>query len=289
MLTVRVPQGCRNLANPGGGSLSGLPALHGLTALCMRGCDRLTGAPAVWTSSLSMACKGCLHGWMNSMLAWHLTVACFACPSCPGASVLRRCLPACQPEPTPRPRACFTADGALGFLTALSTLQHLDLSGCKELSPAGLSPLSALSSLESLKLQHCTGLRGPAALSALSALARLSALNLGGCTGIYGQALRALRCALCMMGCTWVAQRLSKALITVCSMPVHVQHLLLLPTHALHPASVVQHADGPAPAVPGRLPIRGAAGCRPGGSGPRAAQPHRAQPAGEWLLTVVSR
>ena len=57
-------QGCRNLANPGGSSLSGLPALHGLTALCMRGCDRLTGAPAVWTSSLCMACKDCcVCGW----------------------------------------------------------------------------------------------------------------------------------------------------------------------------------------------------------------------------------
>ena len=149
---------------------------------------------------------------VSSMLVWHRTVACFACPSCPScpcASISRRCPPDCQPEPTPRPRACFTADGALGFLTALSTLQHLDLSGCKELSPAGLAPLSALSCLESLKLQHCTGLRGPAALSALSALARLSALNLAGCTGIYGQALHALRCALCMMGYAWGAQRLS--------------------------------------------------------------------------------
>lgn len=102
------------------------------------------------------------------------------------------------------------ADGALGFLTALSTLQHLDLSGCKELSPAGLAPLSALSCLESLKLQHCTGLRGPSALSALSPLGRLSALNLGGCTGIYGQALRALRCALGMLRCAVCAAQACK-------------------------------------------------------------------------------
>lgn len=87
------------------------------------------------------------------------------------------------------------------------------------------------------------------------------------------------------MGCTEAFSGLS----TVCSMPLHFLHLLLLPTQAPHPASVVQHADGPAPAVPGRLPICGAAGCRPGGSGPRAALPHSAQPAGVWVLTVVSR
>jgi hypothetical protein len=37
-------QGCRNLANAPGESLSGLAALHRLSSLCMRGCDRLTGA-----------------------------------------------------------------------------------------------------------------------------------------------------------------------------------------------------------------------------------------------------
>ena len=37
-------QGCRNLANAPGLALSGLGALHYLTSLCMRGCDRLAGA-----------------------------------------------------------------------------------------------------------------------------------------------------------------------------------------------------------------------------------------------------
>ena len=87
-------QGCRNLANPVPPplhapdaaaaeqqqqcSLPGLAALTALTALCLRGCDRL-------------------------------------------------------------------GDGALGFATALGRLQLLDLSGCKELTAAGLAPLGALS------------------------------------------------------------------------------------------------------------------------------------------------
>ena len=85
-----------------------------------------------------------------------------------------------------------TADGSLGFLVELTVLQQLDLSGCRDLTPAGLEPLAALPRLEGLRLQHCTGLRGPAALQPLSALTGLTALNLGGCTGIYGQSLRAL-------------------------------------------------------------------------------------------------
>jgi hypothetical protein len=36
-------QGCRNLANTPGQTLAGLPALHRLTGLSLRGCDRLTG------------------------------------------------------------------------------------------------------------------------------------------------------------------------------------------------------------------------------------------------------
>lgn len=84
------------------------------------------------------------------------------------------------------------ADGGLAFLTSLPRLRQLDLSGCKELSPAGLEPLGSLRQLGSLRLAHCTGLRGPAALRPLSALSTLTALSLGGCTGLHGHALRAL-------------------------------------------------------------------------------------------------
>lgn len=122
--------------------------------------------------------------------------------TCGGAA----CKPS-QAKPSPASRAARPpADGALGFATALASLQQLDLSGCRELGPASLAPLAALApSLACLRLQHCSSLRGPAALAPLSALTGLAHLNLGGCTGIHGQALRALRCGAAPAGggCAW--------------------------------------------------------------------------------------
>lgn len=115
-------------------------------------------------------------------------------------------------------------DGALGFLPSLTALMHLDLSGCKELTAAGLAPLGALPQLESLRLQHCAGLRGPAALAPLAPLSRLTALNLGGCTNIYGQSLRALRWAAAQQGCCGCLRRrvaTRSALAPAASPPTH--------------------------------------------------------------------
>ncbi len=96
------------------------------------------------------------------------------------------------------------ADGALGFAKALTNLQQLDLSGCRDLAPSSLEPLAPLSgSLACLRLQHCTGLRGPGALAPLCALTALTQLNLGGCTGLHGQALRALRLVLGLVLTAW--------------------------------------------------------------------------------------
>lgn len=149
------------------------------------------------------------------------------------------CLICLPPNLTP-------ADGALGFLTSLAALQHLDLSGCKELTPGGLQPLAALPQLESLKLQHCSGLRGPSALQPLSALARLSALSLGGCTQIYGQALRALRWVLvvvCFCGAASMLCLFRRA--SVCCMSRGVQQMcaqpsLLLSNRPIHTAASSQ-------------------------------------------------
>lgn len=75
----------------------------------------------------------------------------------------------------------------------MQSLKHLDISGCKQLSAAGVAPLSALApSLVTLRAQHCAGLKGPAALAPLSALTALTSLNLGGCVGLHGAALGAL-------------------------------------------------------------------------------------------------
>ena len=107
------------------------------------------------------------------------------------------------------------AGGALGFLRHHSTpspahttppslslplplpplpLQSLDLSGCRELNAESLLPLgkSCASTLVSLRLQHCLGLKGPNALAGLEPLSFLTFLHLGGCTGLSGQSLMSL-------------------------------------------------------------------------------------------------
>jgi hypothetical protein len=82
--------------------------------------------------------------------------------------------------------------GALGFVTG-SLLSHLDLSGCRELNGEALLPLRGCSSsLVSLKLQNCGGLRGANALLALEQLTALTFLHLGGCTNLAGTALASL-------------------------------------------------------------------------------------------------
>jgi len=85
-------------------------------------------------------------------------------------------------------------DGCLDSLTSLQQLVHLDISGCRELTGAGLAPLAQLNnnSLETLRMQHCIGLRGPNCLVHLAALNKLTLLHLGGCDNMVGTALRDL-------------------------------------------------------------------------------------------------
>jgi F-box/leucine-rich repeat protein 14 len=85
-------------------------------------------------------------------------------------------------------------DGSLDSLTSLQQLVHLDISGCRELTGAGLAPLAQLNnnSLETLRMQHCIGLRGPNCLVHLAALNKLTVMHLGGCDNMVGTALRDL-------------------------------------------------------------------------------------------------
>jgi hypothetical protein len=64
----------------------------------------------------------------------------------------------------------------------MQSLLHLDLSGCCELSAAGLAPLAPLTHLASLKLQHCVGLRW-----AWGAALCWAVLGCAGCAGLRGR------------------------------------------------------------------------------------------------------
>ncbi len=63
-------------------------------------------------------------------------------------------------------------------LGRLTSLQSLDLSGCKQLS-GGLSPLAGLTSLQTLQLDNCLSIRRFASLESL--LPTLEVLSLSGC------------------------------------------------------------------------------------------------------------
>lgn len=82
--------------------------------------------------------------------------------------------------------------GAFKDMSFMTSLVHLDLSGCRELSEETLNPLSSLISLKILRLQHCVGLHGANALAALESLSALTYLTLSGCTRIPGSAWRSL-------------------------------------------------------------------------------------------------
>jgi Leucine-rich repeat (LRR) protein len=68
-------------------------------------------------------------------------------------------------------------------LASLTSLQSLNLSGCRQLS-GDLSPLAALPSLQSLNLFACEQLRGD--LSLLAGLTSLQTLNLSWCRQFSG-------------------------------------------------------------------------------------------------------
>lgn len=77
-----------------------------------------------------------------------------------------------------------------------------------------------------------------------------------------------LRCAGAVLACSWGS---------TLSMATRLQ--------SFSPPTQLPHR--PTPAVAGRLPLGGAAGCGPGGGGPRAALPHSAQPAGVQLIMAA--
>ena len=85
--------------------------------------------------------------------------------------------------PIAQPLLVRQLSGDLSPLAGLTSLQSLDLSGCRQLS-GDLSPLAGLTSLQSLNLAGCKQLRGN--LSPLAGLTSLQSLNLYGCRQLSG-------------------------------------------------------------------------------------------------------
>ena len=186
--------GCRNIINEMELPLEGIHALHALTTLSLRGCDRLTnGALEFLDLTNNVIGAGLQTCFTNDIKLTHLDLS--GCKNLNGAALksLKHCATSLK---SLKLQYCVGLCGrnALVGLEPLTTLTYLHLGGCTGLLGTAFASLGTLSSLKYLNMEGLINvpLMDRGLLTVGWGCKELTSISLGGCNTLGDDGIAAL-------------------------------------------------------------------------------------------------